>query len=678
MNVVQRAEELRRELERHNYLYYVLDAPEIGDSDFDRLFRELVDIETAHPELRTSDSPTQRVGVAPSAGFAPHRHRIPMLSLDNAFGLHELQQFDERVRRGLGGVAEVQYFVELKFDGASISLTYRDDLMTVATTRGDGTTGEVVTANARTVRGIPLRLREEIGEEIEVRGEVVMYKRAFAEYNERRAAAGEQILANPRNAAAGGLRQIDSRQTAQRKLSFFAYGVGAGPRLAETQSGTLDRLRSLGFAVHQDARAVRGIDAVAAFIEEAERRRADLPFQIDGVVIKVDDFDLQEALGFTARGPRWAIAYKFPAEQTFTRLNRVFAQVGRTGAITPVADLEPVQVAGVTITRATLHNYDDLARKDVREGDIVIVQRAGDVIPEVVGPVLDRREGDLPRPETPTHCPECGTALTRKAGEVVMRCPNKSCPAQVAAKIRHFVGRKAMDIEGLGEKLIDRFLETGLLTDIAGFYRLRDRRADLIDMERLGAQSIDNLLANIEESKHRPLSRLLFGLGIRGVGDKGAQEIVQDLRNLETIRQADYATLMAVPNVGPATASEIQEWFEDADNQRLVDELLSLGVQPAEAEAPVSDRSAGQVFVFTGKLEKFTREDAEEMVAKLGGKSAGSVSKNTAYVVAGPGAGSKLDKARQLGVAVLTEDEFLELMESDPSAQGLFSSEDLA
>ncbi|HSI73195.1 MAG TPA: NAD-dependent DNA ligase LigA [Fimbriimonas sp.] len=663
MDPATQAEQLRQEIERHNYLYHVLDSPEISDSQFDRLFRELVDLEAEHPQLRTSDSPTLRVGAPPVAGFSPHRHRVPMLSLDNAFGESELRAFDDRVRRGLDNPDKVEYYVELKFDGASMSLTYVDGLLEVGATRGDGTTGENVTTNARTISGIPLRLREPLPGTIEVRGEVVMFKETFRQLNEARMARGEQAFANPRNAAAGGLRQLDSRLTALRKLRFFAYGVGyADQAIAESQSETLVRLKELGFAVHANAHTVEGVDGLLRYIEEAEQTRPDLPFQIDGVVIKVNRFDDQETLGFTARGPRWAVAYKFAAEQAFTRLNRIFAQVGRTGSITPVADLEAVQVGGVTVTRATLHNYEDLARKDVREGDVVIVQRAGDVIPEVVGPVLEKRVGDPPKVQEPTECPECGTPLARKGTEVVPRCPNKSCPAQVAAKIRHFVSRKAMDIEGLGEKLIDRFLETVLLTDVASIYRLKEHREQLVNMERLGGQSVDNLLAGIEESKTRSLPRVLFGLGIRGVGDKGAQEIVQELRTLEAIRRADYETLLAIPNVGPATASEIQEWFEEEGNQRLIDDLLAAGVAPTEAEAPVSDLFAGMTFVFTGRLEKFTREDAEAMVAAQGGKSAGSVSKATTYVVAGPGAGSKLAKAEQLGVKVISEDEFLELL----------------
>lgn len=664
---MSRASELRQILEHHAYRYYVLDSPEIGDSEYDRLFRELQDLEAAHPELRSSDSPTLRVGAPPVEGLKPHRHAIPMLSLDNAFGHEELRAFDERIRRFLETSDEIQYLAELKFDGASISLTYRDGLLEIGATRGDGTTGEDVTHNARTVRGIPLRLREPLPGGIEVRGEVVMLKSAFDELNRIKTEKGEQIFANARNAAAGGLRQLDSRQTAARKLSFYTYGLGysdlsSGRRLADTQSEIIATLNRLGFPSRAESKVVNGADALVEYVDEIQRLRPGLPFGIDGVVIKVNSLDLQEALGFTARGPRWAIAYKFPAEQTFTRLNRIFAQVGRTGVITPVADLEPVQVGGVTVSRATLHNYEDLARKGVREGDIVIVQRAGDVIPEVVGPVIEKREGDLPVPAEPTACPECGTEPTRKAGEVALRCPNRRCPAQIAAKLRHFVGRKMMDIDGLGEKLIDRFLETGILTDMPSIFRLRDRRDELVGLDRLGELSIDNLIASIESSKNRSLARFLFALGIPSVGEKGGQDIARELRTLDAIRSADYDTLVAIPNVGPHTASEIQEWFEEPENQRMIEEMLALGVAPVEGEAPVSDLFVGQTIVFTGKLEKFSRESAEAFVTKMGGKSAGSVSKNTSLVVAGPGAGSKLEKAEQLGVTVVDEEGFLAMV----------------
>jgi DNA ligase (NAD+) len=672
MDPSARAAELRKEIEHHNYRYYVLDTPEISDSQWDKLLRELQEIEREHPELQTPDSPTQRVGAPPVSHFPPHRHLVPMLSLDNAFGEVELKAFHDRVAKALG--EEVDYLVELKFDGASISLTYVDGLLETATTRGDGTTGEEVTANAKTVRGIPLRLRGDLQGTVEVRGEVIMYKDTFKELNASRLERGLQVFANPRNAAAGGLRQLDSRLTAERKLNFFCYGVGATPTqpsslfdeaegegfLAPTQSQTLARLRDLGFAVHQDSKVVRGFDDLHAYVDSWREKRPGLPFNIDGIVIKVDRIDHQRKLGFTSRGPKWAIAYKFPAEQAYTRMNAVLTQVGRTGTITPVADLEAVIVGGVTVTRATLHNYEDLRRKDVREGDVVIVQRAGDVIPEVVGPVLEKRVGDPPIPQEPTNCPECDTALVRKAGEVALKCPNKSCPAQVAAKIAHFVSRGAMDIENLGWKSIVRFLEIGLLSDLPSIYKLKERREELVNLDRMGDLSVDNLLAGIEASKTRPLDRFLFGLGIRFVGDRGAHDLAMFFGTLEAIRRATYDDLLKVPDIGPRTASEVAEWLEEEENQSIIDELLRLGVSPSEPERPESDLFSGQVFVFTGALEKFTREDAESLVLKMGGKAAGSVSKKTSFVVAGPGAGSKLTKAQELNVPVLTEEEFLE------------------
>ena len=660
------ARDLRARIERANDRYYREDAPEMGDSEYDALFRQLVDLETAHPDLRTPDSPTGRVGAAPVGSFTPHRHATPMLSLDNAFGEAELRGFDERVRKGLDAES-VAYLCELKFDGASLSLTYVDGLLESGATRGDGTTGEGVTPNAKTIRGVPLRLREPLAGRLEIRGEVVMLKETFERVNADRAAAGGQVFANPRNAAAGGLRQLDSRQTAARRLDFFAYGTGLveveGRRhLAPTQSATLARLAALGCAVRDESRVVTGADALWAYVEEVYARRETLPFGIDGVVIKVDDLTAQERLGSTARGPRWAVAYKFPAEQAFTRLVRIGVQVGRTGSLNPLAELEPVNVGGVVVSRATLHNYDEVRRKDVREGDVVIVQRAGDVIPEVVGPVLDRREGELPLPQEPTECPSCGTPVAREAGEIFLCCPNRHCPAQISQKLQHFVGRKTMDVDGLGEKLVDRFLELGLLTDQASIYRLPAHREALVALDRLGEPSVDKLLKSIEASKARPLPRFLFALGIPEVGEKGAQDLARELRTLDAIRSADYETLVAVPNIGPRTAAEIQAWFEDEANRALVDELLALGVAPAEAEGPVGDALTGRVFVFTGAMEKMPREEAERRVASLGGKAVGTVSKKVTYVVAGPGAGSKLKKAEELKLEVIDEDAFLAML----------------
>lgn len=665
----ERAEFLRRELERHNYLYYVLEKPEIGDTEYDLMFRELVDLESRHPELRTADSPTQRVGVAPVEGFATHRHLSPMLSLDNAFDEAEIRAFDDRNLRALARSEPLEYYAELKFDGLSMSLTYGNGLLMTAATRGDGFEGEVVTENARTVRGIPLRLREEVSGIIEIRGEVVMLKSVFDELNRIRVSKGLEVYANPRNAASGGMRQKDSRLVAERKLNFYAYSVGAGPQLANSQSETLKRLQELGFPVRQEARRLSGIDAVTRFVEEWAVNRSTLPFQIDGIVVKVDDFDLQNELGMTARGPRWAIAVKFPAEQSFTRLNGIFWQVGRTGTVTPVAELEPVSVGGVTVSRATLHNYEDMRRKDVRVGDIVIIQRAGDVIPEVVGPDLGRREGEPPSPDEPKVCPECETALIREEGMVALRCPNKACPAQIAAKLIHFASRGAMDIEGLGEKQILRFLELGYLTDMPSIYALKDRREELIGLDRMGESSVGNLLEAIESSKTRPLDRFVFGLGIRYVGDKGARDLAQSFRSLEALRKAEYDQLIAVPDVGPRTASEVEEFFEEPENQAMIDRFLSLGVAPTEPAAAIGDLFAGQTLVFTGKLERFSREAAEDLVMRLGGKAAGSVSKNTTYVVAGPGAGSKLAKAEELKVPVLDEEGFLALLSDELRAE---------
>lgn len=663
MDAASRAAELRTELERHNRLYYIDEAPTISDTAYDLLFRELVDIETEHPDLKTPDSPTQRVGAPPISSFEQHRHRLPMLSLDNAFGEEELLAFDERVKRFLGRDEDVEYLVELKFDGLSLSLTYVDGVLNRATTRGDGTTGEVVTENARTIIDIPLRLADELPGILEIRGEVLMFKSVFADLNRARLEAGDQVFVNPRNAASGGMRQLDSRLTAARRLSFFAYGIGFGDvtRVPDTQSGVMNWLGSLGFKLAEKPVVVNGIDSLIAETKRILAVRSSLDFGIDGCVIKVNELAIQRELGFTARGPRWAVAYKFPSEQAFTKLLDIGLQVGRTGVVTPVAELEPVFVGGVTVSRATLHNWQEIERKDVRIGDTVIVQRAGDVIPEVVGPVLDQRESDAELPVPPTSCPECGTPLVQEEGFVALRCPNKSgCDAQIAHKMIHFASRKMMDIDGLGEKQVFRYLELGWLTDLPSIYRLKERRAELEGLERMGEQSTSNLLSAIEESKSRPLDRFIFALGIPMVGERTAKDLARAFGSVARVREATLEELDDLPDIGERTAAEIREWLDDELNQRVLDELTEVGVTPVESEGPSSDALAGKVFVFTGKLERFTREEAEAMVMEQGGKAAGSVSKNTTYVVAGPGAGSKLSKAEQLGVEVLDENLFLE------------------
>ncbi len=665
MDYAARAAELRKVIEYHNYRYYVLDSPEISDSEWDKLFRELSEIESAHPETKSEESPTLRLGAPPLAGFTQAKHRVPMLSLDNAFDKSELSSFDQRCQKLLDRDGEIEYYSELKFDGASLSLTFENGILVLATTRGDGETGEVVTENARTIMGIPLRLRNEVPGIVEVRGEVLMLKKVFDKLNLERAEKGEQLFANPRNAASGGLRQLDSRLTAARKLTFFAYGLGMGTRPADSQMNLLSTLREWGFRVWPEAIVSSGIEEIFDFIGQCQAKRSEFPFGIDGVVVKVNRFEDQDELGFTNRGPRWAIAYKFPAEQAFTKLLSVFPQVGRTGAITPVAELEPVFVGGVTISRATLHNYDDLSKRGVMVGDVVIIQRAGDVIPEVVGPVLEKRGSDAQAIVEPKICPECETLLVKPLGEVVLRCPNKSCPAQISAKLKHFVSRYAMDIEGLGEKQIDRFLEENILSDLPSIYELQDKKARLLDLEKMGEQSVSNLLMAIEASKNRPLDKFLFGLGIRFVGERSAKDLAEHFRSLESIRAADYNAFLGIEDIGPRTAGELQEYFEEFENQNLLNRMLALGVNPTEPAPLAGNLFEGQTLVFTGKLEFFSREAAEDIVLRYGGKAAGSVSSKTTYLVAGPGAGSKLQKATQLGVTVLDEAQFLSLLPQD-------------
>lgn len=657
----KRAGELRKFIEHHNYLYYVLDEPEISDHEWDRAFRELVQIEAEYPDLQTQDSPTLRVGAKPSEKFRSHRHLLPMLSLDNAFGERELDEFDERVRRA-SGADEIDYLGELKFDGLSLSLTYTDGLLTSAATRGDGEEGEEITANARTIRSIPLRL---LGAPtfgvIEIRGEVILNRAEFERLNRERAERGESLLANPRNAAAGAMRQLDSRVTASRRLDFWAWGLGAAETISpKSQSEIYESLKQFGFRVSEHVRKLSGVEACQKFASEWEVKRNSLPFDIDGLVFKVDSLDLQAKLGSTSRGPRWAVAYKFAGEKATTKLVGITWQVGRTGVVTPTGELEPVRVGGVTVSRATLHNIEDLLRKDVRIGDTVLIERAGDVIPAVIGPVADaeheRREVVL----APTHCPVCNTQLNRMEGEVALRCPNRKCPAQIAEKIVHFSSRSAMDIEGLGEKLVLRLSDLGFLRDVSDVYELRARREELAALDRMGEQSVANLLEAIEASRTRPLNRFLFALGIRHVGESAAFALAEAFENLERVRSATFEELIEIEDIGPNTAGEIVEYFQDGENREMIDRLLARGVSPAPVDSKAEGGEfAGMTIVFTGKLEAVTREAAEEAVRKLGAKAASSVSAKTTLVVAGPGAGAKLETAKRLGIDVIDEEEFL-------------------
>ena len=656
--------ELRRLLNYHNYRYYVLDSPEISDEEYDRLFRELQDLEAAYPDLVTPDSPTQRVGAAPLEAFATHTHREPMLSLSNAFSEDELRAFDTRIKRmlGLGEHDRIVYVAELKIDGLAVSLTYEDGLLTKGATRGDGYTGEDITTNLRTIRSIPLRLHAPPTPPrvVEVRGEVYMTHAEFAVVNEERANAGEPTFANPRNAAAGSVRQLDPRITARRRLQSLMYAMGYVENgRPDTHWRLLETLRDWGFRVSPHSRLCHSMDEVVDFVREWETRREELDFDIDGVVVKVNSIAMQDELGYVSRSPRWAIAYKYPPTQATTVIREIRVQVGRTGALTPVAIMDPVPLAGVVVSRATLHNESEIARKDVRVGDTVVIQRAGDVIPEVVRVVPEKRPPDAVPFAMPDRCPVCGSAVDKPPDEAVARCTGIACPAQVKERIRHFASRNAMDIEGLGAALVEQLVDTGLVADPGDLYFLKEKKDQLVSLERMAEKSASNLLAAIEASKSRPLDRLIFALGIRHVGATVARALAERFRDLDALASATEDEIAATPGVGPTIARSVVTFFQQEFTRTLIQKLKAAGVNlKAETEAPAQRPLEGKSFVFTGALATMTRGEAERLVAQLGGRPSSSVSKATSYVVAGENAGSKLDKARQLGVPVLTEQEF--------------------
>lgn len=658
------AAQLRKEIDYHSHCYYVLDAPEISDAAFDGLLRRLKALEAAYPELATPDSPTMRVGGVPAEGFGRVAHLVPMLSLGNAFSPDELRAFDARVRSGLGD-APVEYVVELKIDGLAVNLLYEQGRLVRAATRGDGKVGEDVTANVRTIRSVPLTLRAGAGEapeRLEARGEVFMSRREFERLNQRREAAGEQLFANPRNAAAGSLRQLDPRVTAERALDMFVYGMGERAGVAvETHAGMLEFLRGLGLKVNPAYRVFDNIEAVAAYCESWSERRAELPYDTDGLVIKLNSITGQEALGFTAKEPRWAIAYKFPAEQAVTEVEDIFIRVGRTGVLTPTAILRPVRLAGSTVSRATLHNEDYIRDKDIRIGDTVTIHKAGEIIPEVVAVVPGRRTGGEREFAMPGVCPECGGAVVRQSGEAAHKCTNPSCPALLREGLIHFVSRDAMNIEGLGPAVITALLEAGLVEDAAGLYTLR--REDLLTLERMGDKSAANVLDAVAGSREAGLARLLFGLGIRYVGVKAAGIIARHFGDIDKVAAASAEELTALDEIGPRIAESVVAYFAAPDNLALIDRLRAAGVKLTEERPPDSGPRpfAGKTFVLTGTLEKMTRAEATAFIEGLGGKVSGSVSKKTDYVLAGSDAGSKLDKARALGVAVLDEAELADL-----------------
>lgn len=664
----KRAEALRHEIERHNYAYYVLDQPTVSDATYDLLMRELTDIETRYPELITADSPTQRVGSAPSDAFASHTHRVPMLSLGNAFSLEELREWDARVKRVLGLPSDqpVEYATELKIDGLAVNLTYRGRRFAVGATRGDGFTGEDVTPNLRTIRSLPARLQDDAPEgEVEVRGEVFLSHGEFERINAERESSGEPVYANPRNSAAGSLRQLDSKITARRRLEYFAYALGylEGPG-PETQSELLAALRAWGFRTNPHSRVCADIEAVIAFCDEWKERRHDLGYDTDGVVVKVNSLTAQQELGFVSRSPRWAIAYKYPAEQARTVVREIRVQVGRTGALTPVAIMEPVEVGGVVVTRATLHNEDEIRRKDVRVGDTVVIQRAGEVIPEVVEVDVSARTGEEAPFVFPTQCPVCGADVEKPAGEAVARCIGIACPAQVAARIRHWASRGAMDIEGLGPAQIEQLLERRLVQDPADLYFLS--KEQLQSLDRLAEKSASNLVQAIAASKRRPLARLIFALGIRHVGETIARTLAECFRTIDRLSQATLDELNGVQGIGPQIAESVYHFFRQHETQEVLRKLGEAEVLPegeAAAEESHSRAFAGMSFVFTGTLQTLQRNDAEARVRELGGTAGSSVTRATTHVVAGEKAGSKLDKARQLGIPILSEVEFLALLE---------------
>jgi len=657
----KRAEALRAKILDADRKYYVLDAPDVSDAEYDGWMRELVALEAEHPDLVVPESPTQRVAGAPSEAFDAVTHRVPMLSLNNAFSDEEVVAFDRRAREALGPGA-VRYSCEPKFDGLAISLVYEDGRLAVGATRGDGTTGENVTANLRTIRTIPLSLPRGVPSRLEVRGEVVMPKREFRRLNEAQLAKEEKVYANPRNAAAGSLRQLDASITASRRLAFQAYGVGeVAPHLPPgvgAHSELMRWLASLGFPVSREHRVVEGVEGLLDFYRHIGERRASLPFDIDGVVYKVDDFAQQRTLGFVSRAPRFALAHKFPAEEMPTEVLGIDVQVGRTGAITPVARLAPVFVGGVTVTNATLHNEDEVRRKDVRVGDTVIVRRAGDVIPEVVRVLAERRPARTRLFTMPETCPECGSAVVRLEGEAIARCTGGLvCPAQRKASLLHFASRRAMDIEGLGEKLVDQLVDGGLVRTPADLYTLGV--AKLAALERMADRSAANVVAAIEKSKATTLQRFVFALGIRHVGESTARDLARHFGGLDALMDAGEAALLEVNDVGPVVAESIARFFAEKHNREGIERLRAAGVHwtehapaPRAAEGPL----AGLTLVLTGTLPTLTRDEAKAMIEAAGGKAAGSVSAKTHYVIAGAEAGSKLAKAEALGIPVLDED----------------------
>jgi len=657
----QRIEELRGLVNHHDYRYYVLDDPEISDAEYDKLFHELEELENKHPDLVTPDSPTQRVGGRRLEAFNPVTHAVPMLSLDNSLKKIDVIDFDQRVKRGLDLSSEIDYVCEPKLDGLAVELVYENGVLTQASTRGNGQVGEDVTQNIRTIKSVPLRLivdGHSAPERLEVRAEVILSLQAFKKVNQEREERGEAIFANPRNAAAGSLRQLDPKITASRPLDIYFYGKGAITGVAvRTQMDFLQSIRKMGLKINPFVQTCRGIDAVRHYHAQMQERRDELPYEIDGIVVKVNRFDWQDQLGMKTRSPRWAIAYKFPARQETTQIKDIIVQVGRTGTLTPVALMEPVNIGGVKVSRASLHNQDEVDRKDVRVNDWVVVQRAGDVIPEIVKVMTSRRTGNERTFKLPDTCPVCGDRAVRIEGEAAKRCINLACPAQVKERIFYFASKPAMDIDGLGEKIVDQLVEKKYVNNVADLYYLT--RDKLLTLERMAEKSADNLLESIEASKNRSLDRVLYALGIRFVGEHMARVLVQAFGSLENIAEADMSDLLNIYEVGPQVADSVVDFFLSKQNLHIIEQLRSAGVKLKPIQQETKEKLLeGKTFVFTGALETMTRKDAQRATEELGGRAASSVSSHTDYVVVGENPGSKADKAEQLGVKIISENEF--------------------
>lgn len=665
--IKEEAHALRQKIREHNYKYYVLNTPTIPDEEYDQLFRQLQEIEQQYPELITPTSPTQRIGAEPSKKFAKVQHVIPMLSLDNAFTEEELQAFDKRIHQRLTDVGKIEYHCEPKMDGVAISLLYKNGELVVGATRGDGFTGEDVTSNVRTINSIPLKLTgTHFPELLEVRGEVFMPLEGFEKLNEWARKNDEKTFVNPRNAASGALRQLDPKITAKRPLAFFAYTVGqVTEKMPKQHNEILQKLKNYGIPVCDLNQVVQGVDACVEYYKNIQTKRNKLPYEIDGVVYKVNSTEWQEELGFVSRAPRWAIAHKFPAQEKVTVVKDIEFQVGRTGAVTPVARLEPVFVGGVTVSNATLHNFDEMHRKDIRVGDYVIIRRAGDVIPEVASAILEKRPKNARKIAIPTKCPVCGAEVIKPEGEAVARCMGGLyCHAQLVETIKHFASRRAMDIEGLGDKIVELLVDEKLIDDISGIYSLT--KEQVANLPRMGEKSADNLIEAITTSKSTTLPRFLYALGIRGVGEATANSLAQHFHDITKIRQASLEDLQEVSDIGPIIAANIHSFLNQKHNHELIDKLIASGIHWPKIKAATKEtqKLAGKTFVLTGALENFSRDEAKEKLQALGAKVSSSVSKNTDYVVAGDDPGSKFEKAKELGVTILEEQDFIKLLES--------------